>query len=107
MNGFMGRFAMNSSDTSYRGENFLAPQFRQFVMSSTIVLPQSKMVFLDEHPDSINDGYFINVPGTGQQWYDLPGSHHNGAGGFSFADGHVEALEITPKELEKVYLCTK
>jgi prepilin-type processing-associated H-X9-DG protein len=89
MNGFMGRYAINSSDASYRGENFLGPQFRQFVMSSTIVDPASSMVFLDEHPDSINDGFFINVPGQ-LQWYDLPGSHHNGAGSFSFADGHAE-----------------
>ena len=89
MNGFMGRYAMSSADPSYRGENFMAPQFRQFVMSSTIVNPASSMVFLDEHPDSINDGYFINLPGS-IQWYDMPGSQHNGAGSFSFADGHVE-----------------
>jgi prepilin-type processing-associated H-X9-DG protein len=89
MNGFMGRFAMSSTDASYRGENFMTPQFRQFVMSSTIANPASSMVFLDEHPDSINDGYFINVPNA-PQWYDLPGSHHNGAGVISYADGHVE-----------------
>ncbi len=89
MNGFMGRLALSSSDPSYRGENFFAAGFRQFTMSSSIVNPASSMVFLDEHPDSINDGFFINVPNA-SQWYDLPGSHHNGAGGFSFADGHVD-----------------
>jgi prepilin-type processing-associated H-X9-DG protein len=44
---------------------------------------------LDEHPDSINDGYFLINPGA-SQWGDLPASYHNGAAGFSFADGHSE-----------------
>jgi hypothetical protein len=49
-------------------------------------------VTLDEHPDSINDGYFLNDanPNTLQTWGDLPASFHIGAGGFSFADGHSE-----------------
>jgi prepilin-type processing-associated H-X9-DG protein len=46
-------------------------------------------VTLDEHPDSINDGYFINNP-TGSAWQDIVASYHNGACGFSFADGHSE-----------------
>ena len=44
-------------------------------------------VFLDEHPDSIDDGYFINRAYS-WQWRDLPASYHNGAAAFSFADGH-------------------
>ena len=44
---------------------------------------------IDEHPDSINDGYFINNP-SGTAWQDIPASYHNGACGFSFADGHSE-----------------
>ena len=48
-----------------------------------------RFVFLDEHPDSINDGYFINR-GDYHQWLDLPASYHNGAASFSFADGHSE-----------------
>jgi hypothetical protein len=89
MNGFMGAFATDTNDISYRGQNFLGANFRQFIMTSAIVRPEHTITFLDEHPDSINDGYFINVPNA-TQWYDLPGSHHNGAGGFSFADGRVE-----------------
>ena len=89
MNGFMGAFAIDTNDISYRGQNFLGSNFRQFILTSSIVRPEHTITFLDEHPDSINDGYFINVPNA-TQWYDLPGSHHNGAGGFSFADGRVE-----------------
>ena len=51
-------------------------------------------VFLDEHPDSINDGFFVfctaGDPAEDTAWSDLPSSSHNGACGFSFADGHSE-----------------
>jgi prepilin-type N-terminal cleavage/methylation domain-containing protein/prepilin-type processing-associated H-X9-DG protein len=51
-------------------------------------------VLLDEHPDSINDGWYVYCstagPGELTEWSDLPASYHNGACGFSFADGHSE-----------------
>ena len=51
-------------------------------------------VFLDEHPDSINDGWYIfcngGDPNERTVWSDLPASYHNGACGFAFADGHSE-----------------
>lgn len=51
--------------------------------------PVNAWVFVDEHPDSINDGcFFVNV--TAPEWIDLPASYHNGAAGFAFADGHSE-----------------
>jgi prepilin-type N-terminal cleavage/methylation domain-containing protein/prepilin-type processing-associated H-X9-DG protein len=46
-------------------------------------------VFVDEHPDSINDAGFFN-PQTKNSFVDWPASYHNGAGGFAFADGHAE-----------------
>jgi len=55
--------------------------------------PASVFVFLDEHADSIDDGTFQVNPGylPGQEsWRNLPASYHNGAGSFSFADGHGE-----------------
>jgi prepilin-type processing-associated H-X9-DG protein len=55
--------------------------------------PVNVFVFLDEHGDSINDGVYMFDPGasrTDEQWRDLPASYHNGAGSFSFADGHSE-----------------
>jgi len=45
---------------------------------------------LDEHPNSINDGYYLNNPVGNSSWGDAPASYHNGAAGFSFADGHSE-----------------
>lgn len=52
--------------------------------------PAEAMVFVDEHPGSINDGHFaIRLPSTGTI-VDMPGSHHDRAGTISFADGHTE-----------------
>ena len=55
--------------------------------------PSRIFTFIDEHPDSINDASFMFDPGwpRGQErWRDLPASHHCGAGGLSYADGHSE-----------------
>ena len=41
-----------------------------------------------KHPCSINDAGFFN-PNV-SSWVDQPASYHNGAAGFSFADGHSE-----------------
>ncbi|MHB8522932.1 MAG: type II secretion system protein [Limisphaerales bacterium] len=50
--------------------------------------PADTWVYLDEHPDSINDAGFFNP--SGGQWVDIPAAYHNGAAGFAFADGHSE-----------------
>jgi prepilin-type N-terminal cleavage/methylation domain-containing protein/prepilin-type processing-associated H-X9-DG protein len=49
------------------------------------------LVFLDEHPDSINDTYFAeSAVYPPYSWTDLPGSYHDRTCPFGFADGHVE-----------------
>jgi len=53
--------------------------------------PSDIWVLVDEHPDSINDGYMIPVlSGYGglYAWCDFPSTMHNGACGFAFLDGH-------------------
>src|SRR5438552_4965513 len=52
--------------------------------------PSQAFVFLDEHPDSIDDGYFLVFVNRKQLWGNMPANYHNGACGFSFADGHAE-----------------
>lgn len=82
------------------GYNRYVP-FRQYLKESAVTRPSDLFVMLDEHPDSINDGYYLNNPDTYDPktdlvskvptgWGDLPASYHNGAGGFSFVDGHSE-----------------
>jgi prepilin-type N-terminal cleavage/methylation domain-containing protein/prepilin-type processing-associated H-X9-DG protein len=65
------------------------PDYKQFFKSSQVAKPAQIFVFIEEHPDSINDGYFLNKPDS-FQWFDLPASYHNGAVNLSFTDGHAE-----------------
>lgn len=67
------------------------PQFRKYDKVSDIVDPKpvDLWVFVDEHPDSINDGWNIQNVTQTSRWVDLPASYHNGACGFSWADGHA------------------
>jgi len=51
--------------------------------------PSGTWVFVDEHPDSIITGLFVVLLNK-DSWDHLPASYHNGACGFSFADGHSE-----------------
>lgn len=88
MNGFMGKTSVNDPATS-NGQSALVPGRRQFLKTASIPNPANTIVFLDEHPDSVNDGVFIEFPGQ-LQWADLPASHHNGGCGFGFADGRGE-----------------
>jgi prepilin-type N-terminal cleavage/methylation domain-containing protein/prepilin-type processing-associated H-X9-DG protein len=90
MNAFMGPFNTNPSDPSQRGQNTFYPAYNQYIRLAQIQQPSEIYVMLDEHPDSINDGYFLIDPAPTGSWGDLPASYHNGAGGFSFADGHSE-----------------
>ena len=85
MNAMVG----NAGDFTTNGFNVNNPDYVQFFKSSQILHPSEIFVFLDEHPDSIGDGYFVNRAYQ-WQWIRLPASYHNGAAAFSFADGHSE-----------------
>ena len=55
--------------------------------------PSNLFVFLDEHPNSINDAAFAvkcDTRGGQARMIDWPASFHNGAAGFAFGDGHAE-----------------
>ena len=51
--------------------------------------PAGTWVYMDEHPDSINDAGAFG-PNTASNIPDAPSTYHNGAAGFAFADGHSE-----------------
>ena len=88
MNSVFGRFSLDN-DVTAQGKNWGMSDYRQFLKYSQVPRPAKTWLFVDEHPDSINDGYYINNP-TASAWQDIPASYHNGACGFSFADGHSE-----------------
>lgn len=50
--------------------------------------PSQVAVFLDEHPDTMNDPGFFSPQQT--NWPDVPATYHDGAAVFAFADGHAE-----------------
>ena len=70
--------------------NVFNPSYLQFFTSADFNDPASIFVFLDEHPDTINDGFFVNRLDD-YKWGNLPASYHNNAANFSFADGHTES----------------
>jgi len=79
--------------------------------SSQLRSASDVFVAVDEHPDSVNDSVFMFNPGKLPplySWRDLPASYHNGAAGFSFADGHSEIhkwlSETTKQPIRRVPL---
>ena len=70
--------------------NQFNPAYVQFFKMSDFQDPSQIFVFLDEHPDTLNDGFFMNRLDDPPHWGNLPGSFHNNSGNFSFADGHTE-----------------
>jgi len=97
MNAMVG----NAGVFSASGGNINNPGYTQFFKFNQIPQPSDIFVFLDEHPDSLGDGYFLNKAPQGYygvaygspsvasaQWLDLPASYHNRAAAFSYADGH-------------------
>jgi prepilin-type N-terminal cleavage/methylation domain-containing protein/prepilin-type processing-associated H-X9-DG protein len=95
MNAMVG----NAGSAIVGSQNVNNPGYRQFFKVEQMPRPSDIFVFLDEHPDSIDDGYFIDqdTPTTGwtpssvpiNEWRDLPASYHNRSAAFSFADGHA------------------
>ncbi|MGA2662529.1 MAG: prepilin-type N-terminal cleavage/methylation domain-containing protein [Verrucomicrobiota bacterium] len=69
--------------------NRFNPLYVQFFKSADIRNPSGIFVFLEEHADTLNDGFFVNVL-QDNQWGNLPASYHDGAANFVFADGHLE-----------------
>ncbi|MHC1766911.1 MAG: type II secretion system protein [Verrucomicrobiia bacterium] len=88
MNALFGRSDNAASSGSGKSWAF-GGAYRQFLKTTDVPEPAMTWLTLDEHPDSINDGFFVTDPNV-NYWQDIPASYHNGACGFSFADGHAE-----------------
>lgn len=88
--------AMNGSTGGTLDWILPSPQYRTFhkVSQITSPTPSRAFVFLEEHPDSIDDGVFaVNMPGPDlakAKFQNFPGAYHDRAGALAFADGHAE-----------------
>jgi len=70
--------------------NRFNPAYLQFFKMAEFPNPAGIFVFLDEHCDTLNDGFFVNRLDD-YVWGNLPGSYHNGSVNLCFADGHMES----------------
>jgi prepilin-type N-terminal cleavage/methylation domain-containing protein/prepilin-type processing-associated H-X9-DG protein len=88
MNGFVG----DRQNTRQTGVSDWYGSYFQFLKATSFARPgpSSTWLFVDEHPDSINDGWLIPDVTDPSRFVDLPASYHNGACGFAFVDGHSE-----------------
>lgn len=84
MNAMVG----DAGELSRTGQNQNNSKYLQFFRITDIPRPSDIFVFVEEHPDSINDGYFLNKFYV-NHWIDLPASEHGSAAPFAFADGHA------------------
>ena len=81
--------------------------WRQWLKTTDIKRPSDVWLFVDEHPDGINDAFFIagGVTAAGGAWGDWPAAYHNGACGFTFSDAHSEVHKWQLNSgLQKYYL---
>ena len=93
MNAFFGPYSASPGGSLWaQGRNQFYSNYRQWLKFTQVSKPAAYWVMIDEHPDSINDGYFLNNPaGSGSgYWGDTPASTHCGACNLSYADGHSE-----------------
>lgn len=88
-------FGLNPRQGGGAGQWLPYSSFRTYAKEADMGIPGAAnlFVFLDEHPNSINDAAFAvkcDARGSSARMIDWPASFHNGAGGFAFGDGHAE-----------------
>ena len=88
-------FGRNPRQGGGAGQWLPYSSFRTYAKEADMGIPGASnlFVFLDEHPNSINDAAFAvkcDARGSSARMIDWPASFHNGAGGFAFGDGHAE-----------------
>lgn len=84
MNAYVGHARKDRSGTD------IYPGYRMETLSQ-VRNPANTFLMIDVHPDCIwSPWWLVSVDPAFNAWWWLPGSSHNGAGGFSFIDGHAE-----------------
>lgn len=69
--------------------------YRVFRKEADIVdpSPADAAVFIDEHENSINEGWFV-IDMLGRGFFDAPSTRHGNSFTLTFADGHAEAWKL-------------
>ncbi len=87
------------SMNTYVGDTYKNPgswndsRYQDYLKLSDFRDPVGIFVVLDEREDSVDDAYFavnMGAKGIDARFQNFPAFYHNGACGFSFADGHSE-----------------
>lgn len=78
-------WSMGNNQGPFGGEYAIIMKTADFVNPG----PVDTWVYVDEHPDSMNDAGFFNPQSRGT-FVDVPSTLHGGGCGFAFADGHAE-----------------
>jgi len=111
MNGFgdsqhLNGVKLNDDDTIGSSGPHTAYNYYQKYSAIINPRPSNAWVLIDEHGDSINDGFFwVNM--SSPVWEDVPASYHGESGCLSFADGHAEIRHWTdPYIVDKPVLKT-
>ena len=98
MNGQMGGISTQPEVLNQYGAG---KNYKLFYRQAAIANPDpsSAWVFIDEHADSINDGFFRVQMDPTSAWKDVPASYHGASGALSFADGHAEIKKWRDKNI--------
>lgn len=95
MNGFVG----GTVEVSPTAPTYGLTAYRNYIKENDFFAPGPSMtwIFIEEHPDSINDCLFgmkmppaTLFPNQPAAWDDVPASYHNGVCNLAYADGHSE-----------------
>ena len=97
---------MNGSDVGNTHDGLTGYVVNTKLTQIKTPVTSSAFVFVDESPNTIDDGQFGLSP-AGQNnsvdsWLNYPTARHNDAAGFSFADGHAEDFRWLGGELAKL-----
>jgi prepilin-type N-terminal cleavage/methylation domain-containing protein len=94
MNGMMGGVVVGAGELPVVNQYGSGNNYVLFKKESDIRNSSMMWVFIDEHPDTINDGFF-RVDMNTLSWRDLPANYHGSSGVLSFSDGHAEVKRWT------------
>ena len=90
MNGFVGTDHAYSGQIGISGLLF----YKIFLKDSSVNFPSATWCLIDEHEQSINDGFFLVDMTSSRPFTDMPATRHNRGYGLSFCDGHSEIYKL-------------